>query len=94
MESRKLFETLSMIADGGMSLRAEILAAGRTYVADLRKHIEMEELHLFPMAENALDDQDLSEVARTLEAQKDPVFGAVVEADFRNLYDYIHEGAA
>jgi len=94
VESRELFDTLSMIADGGMSLRADILAAGRTYVADLRKHIEMEELHLFPMAERTLDDQDLEEVARTLEAQKDPLFGPLVEADFRNLYDHIQEGPA
>jgi hemerythrin-like domain-containing protein len=93
-ESRTLFDTLAMIADGGMMLREDILAAGRAYVADLRKHIEMEEQYLFPLAEETLDDNDLREVERLLDEQKDPVFGEVVEADFRNLYDYIREDRA
>jgi hemerythrin-like domain-containing protein len=88
-ESRDLHETLSMVADGGMSLRADIVAAGRAYVADLRKHIEMEERHLFPLAEKMLDDADLQEVERVLEEQKDPVFGDVVAEDFRSLYEHI-----
>ncbi len=90
-ESEKLLDTVSMIADGGMTLRTEILAAGRRYVADLRRHMEMEEKHLFPLAERTLDDDDLSEVNRILEQQKDPVFGDVVEDDFRRLYEHIEE---
>jgi len=92
-ESRTLLDTLAMIADGGMTLRADILAAGRRYVDDLRRHIEMEERHLFPLAEKVLDASELDEVARVLEEQKDPVFGDVVEADFRNLYEHIRDEA-
>jgi hemerythrin-like domain-containing protein len=90
-ESRSLLETVSMIADGGMTLRTDILAAGRRYVADLRRHMEMEERYLFPMAERTLDQEDLSEVARILDEQKDPVFGDVVEDDFKRLYQHIQE---
>ena len=90
-ESAALLETVSMIADGGMTLRTEILAAGRRYVADLRRHIALEEEHLFPLVEKTLDSDDLSEVNRILEEQKDPVFGDVVEADFQSLYDHIQE---
>lgn len=92
-ESLALQESVTLIADGGMALRTEIVASGKTYVSDLRRHIEMEEKHLFPIAETQLDDSDLEEVARILKERKDPVFGAVIDADFRNLYDHIHEDA-
>lgn len=88
-ESVRLLETLAMIADGGMSLRAGILRAGRHYVADLRTHIEMEERHLFPLALRTLEPSDLAEVERILGEQRDPVFAEVVEADFRDLYAHI-----
>jgi len=93
-ESEKLLDTVSMIADGGMTLRDEILAAGRRYVADLRRHMEMEEKYLFPIAERTLDREDLSEVSRILEEQKDPVFGDVVEDDFKRLYAHIKDEQA
>lgn len=89
-EGASLFETVNMIADGGMTLRAGILRSGRRYVADLRKHMEMEEQRLFPIAQEALDGADLAEVEQILDAQKDPVFGDTVQADFRDLYAHIH----
>jgi len=92
-ESLALQESVTLIADGGMALRAEIVASGKTYVADLRHHIEQEEKHLFPLAEQHLDDSDLEDIAKILAEREDPVFGAVIDADFRNLYDHIHDEA-
>ena len=63
-ESLALQEAVTLIADGGMALRADIVATGKTYVADLRHHIELEDKHLFPLAEQFLDDSDLEEVAK------------------------------
>jgi len=90
-ESEKLLEAVGMVADGGMTLRTEILAAGRRYVADLRRHMEMEEKYLFPLAERTLDDDDLVDVSRILDEQRDPVFGDVVEDDFKRLYEHIQQ---
>lgn len=90
-EGASLLQTVSMIADGGMTLRTAIMRAGRRYVADLRKHIEMEERHLFPLVTQTLDDTDLSEVAQLLREQQDPVFGEVLNADFQALYAHIHD---
>ena len=92
-QGRKLFEALSMIADGGMTLRSGILASGRAYVANLRTHIEMEERHLFPMAESILDDQDMAEVQQIFAENQDPVFGEAVNEDFRDLLRHIQEQA-
>jgi hemerythrin-like domain-containing protein len=91
-ESRAILEAVNQIADGGMALRAEIVKIGQRYVTDLRSHIALEEKHLFPMAKQFLDDDDLEAVQKVLDENKDPVFGEVVEADFRDLYDHIqHE---
>jgi len=90
-EGSSLLDAVSMVAVGGMTLRARILRAGRRYVADLRKHIEMEEAHLFPLALSTLDRADLAEVERILDEQKDPVFGDVVQADFEDLYAHIRD---
>lgn len=88
-ESLALQDAVSMIADGGMALRADIVATGKTYLVDLRRHIELEEKHLFPLAKRFLDDSDLEEVAKILAERKDPIFGDVVDADFRDLYEHI-----
>lgn len=85
-ESRRLYDRVRQVADGGMALRSKIVDLGRAYVSGLRKHIEMEERHLFPLAELVLDAEDFSEVARILDESRDPVFGPVIQADFRNLF--------
>ena len=93
-ESRSLLETLTLVADGTMALRSDILERGNAYVASLRKHIEMEEKYLFPMIERLLDESDMAEVQQIYEANQDPVFGPVVRDDFRDLYRYIEEQSA
>ena len=92
-QSRALQDAVIQISDGGMALRADLVNAGQTYVADLRRHIELEEEHLFPLAEKFLDDTDLEEVAQILLERRDPVFGDVLDTDFRELYEHIHGDA-
>lgn len=90
-QSRRLHDEVGMVADGGLALRTEILKAGRDYSSGLRKHIEMEDLHLFPLVESTLDEEDLDEVQRVLDENEDPVFGKVVKEDYRVLYRHIDE---
>ncbi|MFT5448018.1 MAG: hemerythrin-like domain-containing protein [Gammaproteobacteria bacterium] len=92
-QSRALQDAVSQIADGGMALRADLVLIGKTYVTDLRQHIDLEEEHLFPLAESMLDESDLEEVAKILAERRDPVFGDVLDADFRNLYEHIQGDA-
>jgi len=87
---KRLADNLSMIADGGMSLREDILALGNEYVSEFRQHMMREERSLFPMIEQHLEDTDSEEVFQILQAQQDPVFGPILDADFKALYDHIH----
>jgi hemerythrin-like domain-containing protein len=82
-------ETLRNAVEGALVLRDELLAQGRHYVDHLTEHMTLEERHLFPMAAQVLEESDLTEVDGILEEKRDPVFGDVVEQDFRNLYDHI-----
>ena len=86
---KNLTEALSVIADGGMTLRTEILALGNNYVGEFRQHMAREESSLFPMIEKTLDAEESAEVLQILEAQQDPVFGPILDEDFRSLYDHI-----
>jgi len=86
--------TLTMIADGGMVLREDILVQGRAYLDHLRRHMVLEEEHLFPMARTVLDEADLAEVDQILNEQRDPIFGDVVESDFADLYQHIQREQA
>ena len=63
--------------------------SGRDYIAFLRSHMEAEDSDAFPRAERALSDKDWEDVATSIEARTDPIFGPVVADEFRSLYDYI-----
>ncbi len=86
---KNLAKQLAMIADGGMTLRENIVALGNEYVNEFKQHMALEERSLFPVIEQTLDDSDSEEVFQILESQQDPVFGPILEADFKSLYEHI-----
>lgn len=86
---KNLADALSLIADGGMTLRTEILALGNDYISDFRQHMAREEHSLFPMIEKNLDAAESAEVLRILEAEQDPMFGPILDEEFKSHYDHI-----
>jgi hemerythrin-like domain-containing protein len=94
-EKGKIFlDMLVRVTDGAMVLREEIEAAGRDYVAFLRAHMEKEDEQLFPLAEKTLSHRDWTEIAQAIERRHDPVFGPMVDDQFRALYDFIQQQTA
>ncbi len=88
-KSAALLEMLLQVTDGEMVPREEIEATGRDYAAFLRSHMEKEDERLFPLAERTLTNQDWHEIAKGIKHLADPVFGAVVQNQFRQLYQRI-----
>ncbi len=84
-------DMLVQVTDGAMVLREQIEVAGRDYVAFLRAHMEKEDKHLFPLAEKTLSHRDWTEIAQAIERRHDPVFGPMVDDQFRALYDFIQQ---
>lgn len=85
----RFLEMLRHVVDGAMVEREVLEETGRDYIAFLRSHMEVEDGDAFPRAERALTDADWKAVESGMEARTDPVFGPVVDNEFRSLYEYI-----
>jgi hemerythrin-like domain-containing protein len=87
-------DMLVQVTDGEMVLREDIEAVGRDYIAFLRAHMKKEDQRLFPLAEKTLKRQDWKDISRAIERRHDPVFGPMVDDQFRALYDFIQQQTA
>ncbi len=85
-KSDAFFEMLMQATDGEMVPLERIEATGRDYVAFLRAHMEKEDERLFPLAKEVLTGQDWHEISKRRKQLADPVFGAVVQNQFRELH--------
>ncbi len=90
-KSKAFLDMLIQVTDGEMVLREEIEATGRDYIDYLRSHMEKEDERLFPLAEKMLTKDDWNKISKAMERRADPVFGAVVENQFRELYEFIQQ---
>lgn len=90
-KGQTFLDMLVQVTDGEIVLRDEIEAAGRDYVGFLRAHMEKEDEQLFPLAEKTLTHRDWSEISKAIEHRHDPVFGPIVDDQFRALYDFIQQ---
>lgn len=88
-KGERFLEMLRHVVDGALVEREALGEAGRNYIAFLRSHMEIEDADAFPRAERTLSDQDWDDVASSMDARADPVFGPVIAEEFRSLYDYI-----
>lgn len=87
---RKAFlDMLIRVIDGEIVLRKDIVARGLDYTEFLRTHMQQEEQRLFPQAEAELSEQDWNKVSEKIEQRKDPVFGQIVEAQYKSIHDFI-----
>ncbi|MDH3316041.1 MAG: hemerythrin domain-containing protein [Gammaproteobacteria bacterium] len=90
-KGRTFLDMLVRVTDGAMVLREDVEAAGRDYVAFLRSHMEKENERLFPLAKKKLTKRDWMEIGRAIELRHDPVFGPMVDEQYRALYDFIQQ---
>ena len=74
----------SVLADQEF-LRESFHLAVHDFIEHQRRHLQKEELLLFPAAVKALRRQDWAEIDARLDDRKDPLFDSVVEEKFQNL---------
>ena len=74
----------SVLADQEF-LRESFHLAVHDFIEHQRKHLQKEELLLFPAAVKALQRKDWAEIDARLDDRKDPLFDSVVEEKFHNL---------
>lgn len=90
-KGEQFLKSLKTVVDGALTRRDTLEAQGRDYVAFLRFHMDKEEGEVFPMAEKLLSRADWSNIGSEMALQEDPLFGSVVEEDYRALYRYINQ---
>jgi len=83
--ARRFRQTVGELLNGTDMPRAEIVDAGRTFIAAERGHMRKEEEHFLPLAETLLTLADWLEIEGKLASRPDPVFGARVEDRFKML---------
>ena len=88
-KSRLCLEMLLKLIDGEVVLRKDIVARGTDYIQTLQSHMNREEERLFPRANEVLSNEDWKRVSEKVENQRDPVFGEIVEAQYRSIYQFI-----
>jgi hemerythrin-like domain-containing protein len=89
-ESGKQFmDSLRTVLSEVLLEREAFEVQGRDYVRTLRRHIDVEESQVFPLAERVLNEEDWKDIDNAMEAIEDPLFGSTVQQEYRALYDYI-----
>lgn len=87
--SRLFLEAIQAVEEGTIMRRDEFVHRGQEYLRLLGEHMRAEESRLFPMAQKHLSDADWAEIGGRVEQQADPVFGASVDEDYRQLWQRI-----
>ncbi len=88
-KSKAFLDMLVKVVDGEIVLRKDIVARGVDYIEFLRSHMRQEDERLFPQAKAVLNNQDWEQISETIEHRRDPVFGEIVDAQFRSIYEFI-----
>lgn len=86
--TKELIELLRGITLDGEVPREKLGALGREYVAIHRRHIEREEITVFPLAEKALKEEDWVEIDAAISGD-DPLFGPELADQYLALYKSI-----
>ena len=86
---RRFRDNIQAIFRDEVMSRDTVVRAGRAFVDAERAHMKMEEDIFFPVAVSALDEEDWKTIATNLKAMRDPLFGELVEEEFRILRDFL-----
>lgn len=85
----QLFELVERSRQGeAEALRDPLRKTAHRYIGTLRRHMDIESLHMFPRALTALIADDWREVDAAMKPILDPVFGQQAQAGFETLHDH------
>ena len=88
-KGEKFRDTLRVVIDDGLVERETLESRGRDYVEFSRFHMKREEEQVFPLAARTLLDDDWVEISDAIEHMEDPLFGRVLQENYRSLYEFV-----
>lgn len=85
----QLVVDLDGIVNGSIVSRERVEGPGRTYLTNFRRHMDIEERELFPMAAKLLRAQDWTDIDATIKPLEDPIFGKSAEKRYAAIREQI-----
>ena len=87
--TRRMARLIHRVLDEAELPRAEVIRAVKEFIQSQRHHMQMEEEHFLPLAEEVLSASDLEELESEIFQKDDPLFGPETEEHFAMLRDFI-----
>ena len=87
--TRKVAGVVRRVLDEAELPRAQVIRVVKEFVSSQRHHMEMEEEHFLPLADEVLSGADLEELESEIFQREDPLFGPETEKHFEMLRDDI-----
>ena len=87
--TRRVASVVRRVLDEAELPRAQVIQAAKDFIGSQRHHMEMEDEHFLPLAEELLSEADLGELASEIFEKGDPLFGPETEEHFAMLRDDI-----
>ena len=84
-DGNALVVALDDIVNGSITSREHVEAPGRAYVAAFRRHIDIEEADILPLAAKVLDRDDWAAIEGAIRQLEDPVFGKASDERYAAL---------
>jgi hemerythrin-like domain-containing protein len=84
-EGNTLVIALDDIVNGAITTRDHVEAPGRGYIAAFRRHMDIEETKIMPLAATLLNPEDWTAIEIALRQLEDPVFGATRDERYAAL---------
>lgn len=89
----RLLRELEAVVAGAMITRESLESPCRAYISSLRNHMKQEDDEVLPLAVKVLDAKDWAAIDAAIEAQEDPLFGAVREQRYEALHTQLAASA-
>lgn len=82
-------ETVNILLGGADISRADVVEAAKDFIDDERRHMRMEDLYFFPIAEHLLTSAEWTQIEGDLTTGRDPLIGGKTEERFRKLREQL-----
>ncbi len=82
---RQFRDNINALFRDAVMPRDTIVSAARNFIEFERRHMRMEEERFFPVAQSRLTPEDWQSIEASLPKARDPLFGEIVEQEFREL---------
>lgn len=87
--TRNMAHIVRRVLDEAELPRGQLVRAAKEFIESQRHHMHMEEEHFLPLADELLNEEDLSELDQELFARIDPLFGSDAQRHYAMLRDFI-----